>query len=158
MMDPEPKVYFANRTNREVTVEDNDIVLAKQAAYWFLQARDGRNDAERMLLDAPANPSEVREGLARNLHRARQRFEACQENLMPFLKDGTLAKAGFGHLETETIDFREGEAPSPLVSRVTYDRDLSEARRLAEKLRNELWKHVRREGDPEEPTKKLPWE
>jgi len=161
------KVRYFNPSDREVTHEDNDALLAKWAAEAFIKTKKRVDDAKessektwKMLAQVGTElrsaklagkgtdsirkiEADLRESQKSwdALHaEALAELEGCQETLEPFWRDGTLAKAGFADLDLEIIDWCQGrEGPSPLVSRVTYDRDVGLARGIAGHLRDLLW-------------------
>ena len=166
-MDTEPQGYESprlfNHSNREITDEDNDVLLATMAARNFIRIRDHRVSVNlglgRLVVAHGAKDTRVDTQRILVLE-AEAQWTRVQEELMPFVRDGTISKTGFAHLadEMELMDWCPFEELPGIAPKTTVNQQLHQARAIAEKLRNELWRHVRKEGDPEKPTKKLPWE
>lgn len=182
---PQPdKVRYTHYPAEGVSCEDNDILLAQWAAKSFIKTKKRVDEAQesaeklwKMLAQAGTElraarlagkgmdsilkiESELRESKdswEALLKDALKDLESCQEDIEPFWRDGTLAKTEFADLDPEILDFGDVEPPSPLVSRVTYERDVSEARRTAEGLRDGVWGSLSPDGPPIS-QRKLPWE
>lgn len=153
-----------------VTVEDNDILLARWAAKEFIRAQEALM-TEKVAFSTHHCHGDGQETASKDrMLKAQKKWEEAQTGLMPFIRDGVLGKTEFAHLATEMelIDWcgvedrpEEGDEVRRVEGANLWRQaamDVKQARRLAEHLRNELWKHVRKEGDPEKPTKLLPWE
>ena len=128
------------------TCDDIDILLATNAAKDFIAAKERVNLAAAGKADEmkgfPYNSEKI--GVAQSkLDRELGWFLKMQENLRPFIENGLLEKAGYGHLKDDTLYFNKYGFPDENLIPANL---LEEARVEASNLRWRIRKLEKEHG------------